>query len=280
MYMTGVTGDLVSNFTLRTIASILLMAFVLAVIYLFPTWLFCVVIVLFVVLCQFEFFQLVQKRGIFVYKYFGTIVGGLVPIVIFIAKGHPELKDLEPLLIVLACLFAFTLQFIRRDEAHDHFVSMAITLFSLFYIAWFFSFIINLRCLDNGANLVFFLIIVTKSADIGAYLLGSRFGKTELIPRISPKKTKEGTLGGILVSLIVSLIFGSFLTDFSFLHLFVLGLLLATLGQVGDLAESLIKRDCNAKDSGTLLAGIGGVFDLIDSLLFTAPVFYFYVRTF
>jgi len=269
-----------NKFLQRTVTSVILIVFVLAVIYRFPNWMFSLVIAGFVAFGQFEFFRLVENRGIFVYKYFGTIVGSLIPVVIFMGYGLPELKNLEPLLIVVASLFAFTLQFTRREDAHDHLVSVALTIFSLFYISWFFSFFVKIKFLDNGANLVAFLILVTKSTDIGAYLIGSRFGKTELIPRISPKKTKEGTLGGIVVSIALAVTVGRFLTGFSFLHLFILGVLLATLGQVGDLAESLIKRNCDAKDSGTALNGIGGVLDLIDSLLFTAPVFYFYIKTF
>jgi phosphatidate cytidylyltransferase len=208
------------------------------------------------------------------------VVGSLIPVAIFLGYGLPELKNLEPFLIVVASLMALTLQFIRKDNARDHLVSVALTLFSLFYIAWFFSFFVKLRFLDNGANLIVFLIAVTKGADIGAYLVGSRFGKRELIPRISPKKTVEGTLGGILFSVIIALTAGRSLTDFSVMHLFGLGIMLAVLGQVGDLAESLIKRDCSVKDSGPSLSAIGGVLDVIDSLLFTAPIFYFYVKTF
>ncbi|MFH1836719.1 MAG: phosphatidate cytidylyltransferase [Candidatus Omnitrophota bacterium] len=269
-----------SKFFKRTMVSLILIAIVAAVVYLLPYWMFCLVIAFLVGVGQFEFFKLVENRGIFVYKYFGTAVGALLPIVIFMGGSFPELKNLEPLLIVVASLLAFTLQFTRRDNARDHLVSMALTLFSLFYIGWFFSFFVKLRALDNGANLVAFLIIITKSADMGAYVVGNLIGKTELLPRISPKKTKEGTIGGILISLAIALFAGKALTGFSMPHLFVMGLLVSTLGQVGDLAESLIKRDCNVKDSGGYLAGIGGVLDLIDSLLFTAPVFYFYVKTF
>jgi len=272
--------DKADKFVKRTISSILLVAFVCAVVYFFPNWLFCLVIVLFVGLGQHEFFRMVENRKIFVYKYFGIVVGSLIPVVVFLGDGLPEMKHLEPILIVVASLFALTLQFIRRDNARDHLVSVALTLFSLFYIGWFFSFTLKLKLLDNGANLVFFLIMVTKGTDIGAYLVGRRIGKHELIPRISPNKTKEGTIGGILIGVALAVTFGQFLTPFSFLHLLVLGFLLATLGQVGDLAESLIKRDCTVKDSGPYVAGIGGVLDLIDSLLFTAPVFYFYVKTF
>jgi len=263
----------------RALISILLMTFVLLSIYAAPQWVFCLVIVIFVGFGQAEFFRMVQNRGIFVYKYFGIIVGSLIPIVIFMGNSTSGLNNLEPLLIVLATLFALTLQFTRKDDKHDHLISSALTLFSLFYIGWFFSFFVKIKFLENGANLVAFLVIVTKGADMGAYFVGSRIGKTELIPRISPKKTKEGTLGGILTSVIVSLTLGRFLTGFSFPHLFVAGLLLSVIGQIGDLAESLIKRDCGVKDSGGYLADIGGILDVIDSLLFTAPVFYFYIHT-
>jgi phosphatidate cytidylyltransferase len=269
-----------NKFIRRTITSIILVAFVLAVIYLFPDWLFCLVVVLFVATGLFEFFRMVENRKIFVYKHFGIVAGSLIPIVIFLGNYMQEFKNLETLMIVVACLFVFTLQFVRKDNARDHLVSTALTLFSLFYIAWFFSFFMKIKLLDNGANLVVFLILVTKSTDIGAYIIGSRLGKSELIPRISPNKTKEGTLGGIVVSLVLALTLGRFLTGFSFLHLFALGIILATLGQVGDLAESLIKRDCSVKDSGSIFDGIGGVLDLIDSLLFTTPVFYFYIKAF
>ncbi|MGB2629744.1 MAG: phosphatidate cytidylyltransferase [Candidatus Omnitrophota bacterium] len=264
----------------RTFVTLTLIAFMSAVIYIFPIWLFCLVVAFCVAMGLFEFFWMVEKRNIFVYKYFGAIAGSLIPIVIYMGNSFPELKNLEPLLIVVACLFAFTLQFLRRDNTRDHLVSIGITLFALFYIGWFFSFLVKIKLLANGANLVLFLILVTKSADIGAYLIGRRFGKSELIPRISPNKTKEGAMGGVIFSLLMAVILGMFLTDFSFLHLVVLGIVMAALGQVGDLAESLIKRDCNVKDSGSYFVGIGGFFDLIDSLLFTAPIFYFYVKTF
>lgn len=269
-----------NKFARRAIISLILFAMVFAVVYLFPAWMFSLVVALFVALGMLDFFRMVEHKKIFVYKYFGTIIGALIPLVIYLGNGMADLKNLEPLLIVVASLLVFVLQFTRRESVHDHLISTALTVFALFYIAWFFSFFVKLRFLENGANLVAFVILVTKSADIGAYLFGSRFGKTELIPRISPKKTKEGTIGGILFSLLIAVVLGRFLTGFSLAHLLVLGVLLAIIGQVGDLAESLIKRDCKVKDSGTYLPGIGGALDLIDSLLFTAPVFYFYVKTF
>ena len=268
------------KFIQRAIVSIILILIVTAVVYIFPDWMFCLVIASLIGVGQYEFFRMVGNKGIFVYKYFGIVAGSLIPVVIFLGAGLPELKNLEPILIVAASLFVLTMQFMRKDNARDHLASMALTMFSLLYIGWFFSFFMKIKMLPNGSDLVAFLVIVTKSTDIGAYVIGSMIGRTELIPRISPKKTKEGTIGGILFSLFVALAVGRFITGFSTIHLLVLGGLLAVLGQVGDLAESLIKRDCGVKDSGAYLLGRGGVLDLIDSLLFTAPVFYFYVKMF
>lgn len=263
----------------RLWVSIILIVVVIAVIYFIPVWAFAGVIAFFIAMAQLEFFYMMQNKGVTVYKYFGTAVGVLLPVAIYLRSSMPLVRDSEPLLIVIASMIVFVLQFLRKDGAKDHVISVAVTVLSLLYISWFFSFFVKLRLLNDGANLVAFLILVTKSADIGAYLIGSRWGLHELIPRISPKKTKEGSIGGIAFSMVVAVIAGRYLVGVSMPHLLVLGLLIATLGQVGDLAESLIKRNSDVKDSGAYLNGIGGFLDLIDSLLFTAPVFYFYMIT-
>jgi phosphatidate cytidylyltransferase len=114
--------------------------------------------------------------------------------------------------------------------------------------------------------------------DVGAYFVGSSIGRHSLIPRISPNKTMEGTIGGLVFSVASAVASKLYLPSFPMGHLVVLGFLLGVLAQVGDLAESLLKRDCDVKDAGAMLSGFGGVFDLIDSLLFTTPIFYFYVE--
>jgi phosphatidate cytidylyltransferase len=137
---------------------------------------------------------------------------------------------------------------------------------------------VNLKYVTNGEALILFVILVTKSCDIGAFFFGRAFGTHSLIPRISPKKTVEGTIGGVITGFCVSILSKSYLPMFSFYQLGALGIILSTLGQVGDLAESLIKRDCHVKDSGATLPGYGGMLDMLDSLLFTAPIFYFYIK--
>ena len=134
--------------------------------------------------------------------------------------------------------------------------------------------------------LVFFLIFVVKIADIGAYFIGSRFGRHKLIPRISPGKTWEGFIGGIAAGTAAGALFyiaaPSWLNcvRMNLFHAVFLGFGLSLVGTVGDLTESLLKRSAGAKDSGHFIPGMGGVLDVIDSLLFAAPAMYIYVRVF
>ena len=260
----------------RIVTSILILSLVALITFLFPNWVFTLLASSLIGLSLYEFFGLVEMKKIFVYKYFGIIIGMLVPIIIYFQGGMEGYFTLEPFFIVIACLFIFVLQFIRRDssQALD---SIAVMMFGLLYIAWFFSFFIKIKFLPQGPLLVAFLILVTKTGDIGAYFVGRSLGRHSLIPRISPHKTVEGTMGGLLFSILSAILSKSYLPKFPYGHLFTLGILLGILAQVGDLAESLLKRDCEVKDSGNNLSGFGGVLDLIDSLLFTTPIFYFYV---
>lgn len=248
-----------------------------AIMFLLPNWVFCLFIAIFIGIALYEFFSIVEKKDIFVYKYFGIVAGVTLPIVTYLQLGEGY-ANLEPFAIVIACLFTFVLQFIRRENTKDHLTSIAVTLFALFYISWLFSFFIKIKYLSNGTQLVAFLILVTKAGDIGAYFIGKKFGKNPLIPRISPRKTKQGAVGGLIVSMFAAFICGTFLVKLPYGHVFLLGFLLGVIGQVGDLAESLFKRDFDVKDTSQNLPGIGGMLDVMDSLLFTAPIFYFYLK--
>ncbi|MCK5494495.1 MAG: phosphatidate cytidylyltransferase, partial [Candidatus Omnitrophica bacterium] len=164
-----------------------------------------------------------------------------------------------------------------KKETHHSVLSISATVFGIIYISWCFSFLIRIRQLPEGIMLSGFLILVTKSSDMGAYLWGKKFGKTRLLKRISPKKSLEGAIGGFFTSLVVGLIFSIFITSITFWEKFFLIIILAIIAQLGDLFESLVKRDCRVKDSGKLLPGMGGILDVIDSLIFTAPTFYLYL---
>ncbi len=251
----------------------------IAVLTVFYNWVFGAVICVLTVLGLWEFFGLVEKKGIHIYKYFGTLIGLIIPLSIFFK--FELTKNWELLFIVLALLFVFLLQFTRRENS-EAVLGISTTIFGILYVAWFFSFLIKIKFLPYGAGLLAFILLVTKVGDIGAYLIGSRWGKHALIARISPKKSVEGAVGGLIFSILVALASKPFLPDhalFSWWRLAFLGAFFGVLGQLGDLSESLIKRDCQVKDAGRMLPGLGGVLDMMDSLLFTAPAFYFYMSS-
>ncbi|MGH8048370.1 MAG: phosphatidate cytidylyltransferase, partial [Chthoniobacterales bacterium] len=168
--------------------------------------------------------------------------------------------------------------------------TMAYTLFGLLWIPWMFNFITNILFLPpfdpesepTGQYYVLFLVAVTKFSDMGAYVFGSLFGRHQFVPHISPKKTWEGFAGALFASLLASFGLAALIPEklaaFGTLDFVVLGLGLGFAAVVGDLAESIVKRSTSIKDSGGVLPGIGGTLDLIDSLLFTAPLLYFYMR--
>jgi len=236
-------------------------------------WLWGLVVTVFIIAGLYEFFTLLERKGIVIFKYFGIAIGTIIPLSILFR--FELTKGWELFLVVLALLALMLMQF-RRKEHEGVIVGISTTVFAILYVAWFLSFLIKIRYLPNGVGLIFSFFLIIKSGDIGAYLVGVRFGKTPFIPRISPKKSVEGALGGLLFSILGALASRSLL-HYPYFHLIFLGFFLGILGQLGDLSESLMKRDCQIKDSSSILPGLGGVLDFIDSLLFTAPVFYFYM---
>jgi phosphatidate cytidylyltransferase len=151
-------------------------------------------------------------------------------------------------------------------------------------VIWLFNFVTKIVFIipGKGQFYVLFLVVVTKFADMGAYLTGSLFGKHPFIPQISPKKTWEGLAGALGFALLGSegmiWLMPDHLSELDPRHGAILGLLLGTAAIIGDLAESVVKRSVGVKDSGGIVPGIGGALDLIDSLLFTAPLLFLYMR--
>ena len=239
----------------------------------FNIWVFNFSMLLIIALGLYEFFTMLERKNISIYKYVGIGIGMVIPVSIMF---HFELtKRWELLFIALVLLFLTMMQFKRR-QSQGAIIGISTTLFGILYVAWFLSFIIKIRLLDNGVGFFVSLLIITKLGDIGAYLIGSRFGKTPLMPRISPKKSIEGSIGGLIFSILGAIISKPMLAV-PYSHLIFLGAFLGILAQMGDLSESLMKRDCQIKDSSAIIPGMGGVLDVVDSLLFAAPVFYFYL---
>ena len=234
--------------------------------------------VFFIAFALYELLTLFKKAGVPVYRLFGVAMGIVIPVIVYMELGTTQSGEI--LFLVLGCLFLFLLQFFHKDNAQA-LVGIALTLFSILYVSWFLSFVIKIRFLEGGVVWLAYLLSVTKAGDIGAYTVGTLFGKHSLIPHVSPKKSVEGTLGGLAFSIGMSIIASHFLPlEFTFFHVIVMGLLIGVVGQIGDLSESLMKRFCQTKDSGSLLPGMGGVLDAVDSILFTAPIFYFHLKVY
>jgi len=253
----------------RIISSLILISAIIIVI--FFERICSLAIVLFIIGGLYEYFVMLEKKGIGIYKYFGIGIGTIIPL--SIAFRFEPTKSWELIFIVLALFCLILMQFKRRDSS-GVIVDISTTLFGILYVSWFFSFLIKIRLLPNGLGFLAAVLLITKSGDIGAYLIGSKWGKKLLIPRISPKKTVEGSLGGLVFSILGGLACKPLL-PFEYGWLLIISASLGLLGQLGDLSESLLKRDCQVKDSGNIFPGMGGILDEIDSLLFTAPVFSF-----
>ncbi|MBL7069738.1 MAG: phosphatidate cytidylyltransferase [Candidatus Omnitrophica bacterium] len=266
------------TFISRFITTAFFLLLVVFTIFIAPTWFFSLVCIVLIGLALYEFYSMVEKKELSVYRYFGLVLGITVPLSTHLKVGS-VIAHIEPMLIVIICLFTVMIQLTRRDNSQA-LKRMSITLFGILYISWLFSFLIKIKFLPQGSLLCAFLILVTKGGDIGAYIVGSAIGRHALIPRISPKKSIEGFVGGIMFSFVLALLFKPFLDFVSFYHVIISGLLLGVLAQMGDLSESLMKRDCGVKDTGAIFPGLGGALDVLDSLLFTTPVFYFYVKAF
>ncbi|MHC1768918.1 MAG: phosphatidate cytidylyltransferase [Verrucomicrobiia bacterium] len=275
----------------RTLSSVLLWAVVLVAIFsdnrLISDYVFLGIMLALAGAGLTEFYDLVGRRGLVCFKGWG-IFGGLLLMVstfIYVSAHVPPAKanDFETSLLILFVLGLCLRQFLSKSNP-DGLLAISMTLFGLMYVPWLLNFIqkINFFPEVNGRFYVLYFILVTKFSDMGAYLVGSLFGRHKMIPRISPGKTWEGFAGALLVSTLASVFFAhsarNELAGMNLGHSVILGLLLGAAAVLGDLIESLFKREAGVKDSGKLFPGIGGILDLMDSLLFNAPLMYLYLR--
>lgn len=185
--------------------------------------------------------------------------------------------DIQGFLAALSLGFVLTLVAWLRDFQNRNMSDVAVTFFSLFYVAGSLSYLILLRQLDYGYYYILLTLLLTWASDTGAYFVGKTLGRHKLSPKLSPNKSWEGVLGGAIFSILVSLVFYWYTHFLIIWHMVTLGLLVPAAALTGDLVESAIKRIAHVKDSGVILPGHGGFFDRFDSLMLTAPVVYYYL---
>ena len=231
-----------------------------------------------------EYFKLMELKGFKEPVVLGYFAGIMLTVFVFLASRYslhhklfPE-SDVVIIFLLISTLFLIQLW---KNNVGSILVNVSITMSGVMYVAWLFSFIFKILYFPgvDGRNFVYYYVLTAKANDIFAYIIGSTIGRHKLMPRISPKKTIEGALGGLAGSLVTGIVASGLLKlYFPVQHIIILGLVIGFFSQIGDLAESMLKRDAGVKDSGSLLPGMGGVLDLIDSLLFSAPIMYFYMR--
>ena len=255
------------------------------------------VVIAFVVLGQREFYHLIEEKGARPLWSLGLGAGAALPVVAYVGNEY------HVTLLMTASLLALMVAQLRKRNITESLASLSGTFFGVVYVGWLLSHIVVLRRFydaalarfeldaveaaslvpEAGIFFVIYTLTVVINCDAGAYFAGRAYGRHKLAPQISPGKSVEGAIGGIiwgtLAGLICKAVFDGFWPELSaslgYGALVAFGIVLAIAGIVGDLVESLLKRDAAIKDAGSLLPGMGGVLDRIDAPLLAVPVMHY-----
>lgn len=223
---------------------------------------------------MYELYKVVKQKNVNAIQLVGYI---LCVLYYLILNNNMDFKFVL-LLVSIGLFIALCIPVINTKY---NFIDIAVTLFSFLYVAVFFSFIVLIDNKLNGNYLIWLVFISSWMCDTTAYYTGRAFGKTKLCPEVSPKKTVEGSIGGLLGSTLICGLFGFFIknqgVNIYIYHYFIIGLICGVFCQFGDLVASSIKRYVGVKDYSNLIPGHGGILDRFDSILFASVVVYSYL---
>jgi phosphatidate cytidylyltransferase len=279
------------NLTLRLITAGLLIPPVLFVCYV-GGWPFVAVVIGFSLLGINEFYGLISAKGATPHRLLGNVAAGLLPAIASVGDASLATSALTATLLTLMILQ------LTKQEIREAIASVSETFFGVIYVAWLLSYAVSVRFIDVelgrrygvafdpqlGFFFMVFCLAAVVGSDAGAYFVGKRFGRRKLAPLISPNKSVEGAIGGVLAGGVLGLLVKAFFAlfvpgdlahDLRWSAAFGMGMVLAAFAVLGDLIESVLKRDAALKDAGTILPGVGGVLDRIDSALLGIPVMYY-----
>ncbi|WP_053957401.1 phosphatidate cytidylyltransferase [Inediibacterium massiliense] len=220
-----------------------------------------------------EFFNAFEKIQIFPYKKIGFFSIIFMSMITFYGLS---LKWIMLWFFICTLMILMKILFSKPIDI----TASSITAIGMFYIVFFMYHIVFVAHLSQYNDLIWLVFIVAFATDTFAYFSGYLLGSKKLCPTISPKKTIEGAVGGVLGSVMISALFGYYVLPQIFIHCIMIGFVGSVLGQIGDLTASIFKRYTGIKDYGKLMPGHGGVLDRFDSILFTAPVVYYYMMFF
>jgi phosphatidate cytidylyltransferase len=204
---------------------------------------------------------------------------GLLWTLLFIISPHLNYYRVVPLLLTSAIVLSLIWLIVVRRQREEAFTGWVWTIAGILYVGWLLSHLVALRGLNvHGPHWVFVVLFTTFASDSAAFLIGRIWGKHHLAPVVSPHKTWEGAIAGVIAALVISPAVAAFFSlPINLAQALVLGLLISVLGQLGDLSKSLLKRNTGLKDSGNIMPGHGGMLDRIDSVLFAGVVVYYFV---
>lgn len=258
----------------RILTALVAVPLLLLVILRGPAWLFLALAVVFALASYWELTRLASKVG------WSLFAVGYPLVALSLTSFYPGFPGFQEAGIATVLVVGLAAVF-TRDPGRETLGSIVATVFAILYAGALLGTVVGLRMTaeDHGRLWLVFLLAVVMIGDAGAYFVGRAFGRTPLAPVLSPKKTVEGLLGGILFSVGTAILLGLLaLPELALVAAAGLGLSMAILGVVGDLFESLLKRSAGIKDTSSLLPGHGGVLDRIDSLLFAAPFLFLYAK--
>jgi len=233
-----------------------------------------------ILLGLYEYYQLAKQGGLAQ----GMIAAAAV-LAAFYFRRHEWIVAILAALVVVEMLIALFMR-AKDDDFSEMLPGVAIRLFGVLYVATLGGYIIAIRVIDSSipnlaAKLLTLFFIIVFAGDTGAYYTGRTMGRNKLAPKVSPGKTVEGAIGGLAGNVIAALIAHfTFFPELQIVHAVPLALVMGVLGITGDLCESMLKRGAKAKDAGKLIPGHGGLLDRLDSMLFNAPVLYYFYEMF
>lgn len=272
----------------RIISGVVIVAALFGAVW-FSSWVWAAVVLVLCVLANQELQTLFEAKGYRHAYRLATLFGaGIIAAAFVLVRPfdttdpvlwreviHPRLMAGQALVLALAVISAFVI-FLFHYQPRATIGDISTTILGIIYLGWLPSFLVLIRFLPHGREWTLWVLLTIAMTDIAAYFWGRFFGRTPFFPAISPKKTVEGAVGGLLSAVLFAVGVGQLL-GVAWHHGAALGLILGLGAQVGDLAESLLKRDAGKKDSGEAIPGHGGVLDRIDSYLITGVLAYHYL---
>ena len=250
------------------------------------SWIFTMLAALAIGAGLFEFFTMTKKLELKADAAIAYMFSGLLFIAFLFdaATKAPELLSITLAIFIIALMISQTFRF--QKDFSKMMAGVGVTLFGVLYIAFLGGFLIAIRVgfsetliVGLSSKLLLYFFLVTMGSDVGAYFIGKKFGKRKLVPKISPNKTWEGFIGGIVLAIgFATLSTATFFHELPYAVSIPLAIGMALIGVGGDLAESALKRGAKTKDAASILPGHGGLLDRLDSLLFNAPIMFYFAR--